>query len=143
MEWAILYGALCTVTDCAWQKIDKRLLGAGMAAGAAAAVWRVQTGREGIGSLFAAALPAVILYLFGQLTEGKIGRADSGMVLTLGLLLGGRLCTTIVCIACLLVSLFAGAGLAFGRLTKTSRIPFAPFLLSGMFLIWLAVLQTG
>lgn len=142
MEWAIVYGALCTVTDCARQKIARSLLMLGIAAGCTAALWRIWEGTESLSSLGLAVFPAGLFWSFWLLTEGKIGRGDSSMVLAVGLLLGGRLCVIVVSAACLLSCLFAGAGLAAGRLSRNSRLPFAPFLLAAMVLVWLAA-HTG
>lgn len=143
MEWAIVYGALCTVTDCAWQKIEKRLLIAGFAAGIFAAFWRIFTGTENWAAFAAAFLPGAVVFSISLLTEGKIGRGDGNMLFVLGLLLGANLCVTVLCTACLLAAIFAGTGMALGRLEKSSRIPFAPFLLAAMGILWTVILGGG
>ena len=52
------------------------------------------------------------------------------MVLMTGLISGWRLCVGTLCAACLLSAIWAGIGLAAGKLKKDSRLPFAPFLLT-------------
>lgn len=140
MEWAIVFEALCTVTDCAWQKIGKGVLLLGAVCGAAAAGWRmVQTG-ESWYEIMLSVVPGAVLYGLSRIAEGKVGRGDGDMVLILGLLLGWELCLAVISAACLLAAVFAGGGLAMGRLKKSSRIPFAPFLLSASVLIWCCLL---
>lgn len=143
MEWAIVYGALCTVTDCAFQKIAGQIVLWGFAAGLAFAIVRLLQGAESWQGIMAAVLPAVLLWICSLLTEGKIGRGDCSMMLTLGLLLGWRLCVTVLCTACLLIALYAGIGLAAGKFSRHSRIPFAPFLLTAMGTIWMLFLGGG
>ena len=143
MEWAIVYGALCTVTDCAFQKIARGTALLGLAAGGIAAVSRILQGTENGQGIAAAVLPAAVLWGFCLLTEGKIGRGDGMMLLTLGLLLGWRLCAAVLGTACLLIALFAGIGLAAGKYGRNSRIPFAPFLLAAMAGIWVLILGGG
>lgn len=143
MEWAIVYGALCTVTDCAFQKITHGIVLLGLMAGGITAVCRVSQGTENWQGILAAVLPAAVLWTFSLLTEGKIGRGDGTMIFTLGLLLGWRLCTAVLCTACLLTALFAGIGLAAGKYRRNSTIPFAPFLLTAMAGIWMLLLGGG
>ena len=68
------------------------------------------------------------------MTEGKIGKGDGLMLLVLGLLLGWRLCLSVLCTASLLAGVWAGIGMTAGKLRKTSRLPFAPFLLTSLLL---------
>ncbi len=140
MEWAIVYGALCTVTDCAWQKIEKKLVVAGLAAGLYLELNRIFNGTGNWAEAVAALLPGVAVWSISLLTEGKIGRGDGNMLLVVGLLLGGNLCVTVLCTACLLTALYAGTGMTLGRLKKDSRIPFAPFLLAAMGIVWTVIL---
>lgn len=130
MEWAIVFGALCTVTDCARQKIEGWLLIAGAAAGLGIMAWRIWQGELAWYELFLAVLPGALLWLGGKGSRGKLGAGDGDMVIVLGLFLGWELCLAVLCLACLLAAAAAGLGLAAGRLTGSSRIPFAPFLLA-------------
>ena len=79
-----------------------------------------------------------LLWGCSLLTEGKVGRGDGDMVLILGLFLGWRRCVVALCAACLLSALWAGIGLAAGRLKKDSKLPFAPFLLAAVALAGLS-----
>lgn len=140
MEWAIIFEALCTVTDCAWQKIGKSVLLLGALCGVAAAGWRMaQTGQNWLEVMFSV-VPGAVLYALSWVTEGKMGRGDGDMVMILGLFLGWELCLAVLSAACLLAAVFAGGGLAIGRLKKSSRLPFAPFLLSASVMIWCCLL---
>lgn len=140
MEWAIVFGALCTVTDCAWQRIGKSVLLLGMACGVIAAGGRLMRGTCTWYDLMLAVVPGAVMWGLSMAAEGKLGRGDADMVLVLGLLLGWELCLTVLCTACLLTAVFAGGGLAVGKLQKSSRIPFAPFLLGAMAVIWCCML---
>lgn len=135
MEWAIVFGALCTITDCARQKIEKWILFAGAAAGIGITAWRVWQGEIYWYEIFLAVLPGALLWMCSKATGGKLGTGDGDMVIVLGLLLGWELCLAVLCLACLLTAVFAGGGLAAGRLKQSSRIPFAPFLLAAIIVI--------
>lgn len=141
MEWAIVFGALCTVEDCAWQRFEGRLLIMGGVIGAVAAGRQLCQGTQTWYGVLAAFLPGAVLWAVSVMTEGRLGRGDGDMVLVLGLFLGWKLCAAVLCTACLLTAIAAGAGLAAGKLKKSSRLPFAPFLLAAMALVW--VLSMG
>ncbi len=137
MEYAIVFGAVCTIMDCAWQKIGRGVLLIGFLGGVSVMVWRLWQGACGWNDLLLALLPGIFLRVFGALSGGRLGRGDGDMVLVFGRLLGWELCLAILCMACLLVAVFAGAGLAAGKLEKDSRVPFAPFLLGATVLLWM------
>lgn len=130
MEWAIVFGALCTVTDCARQKIERWVLIAGAATGIGMMIRRIWQGELAWYELLLAVLPGILLCLGSRGSGGKLGAGDGDMVIVLGLLLGWELCLAVLCLACFLTAAAAGFGLAAGRLTGSSRIPFAPFLLA-------------
>ena len=139
MAVAALFLALCAVTDCVRQKIDRRVLTAGYCVGAILLIWRLSQGSETWLSVLAALSPGICFFLLSCLTEGKVGRGDGDMVLILGLFLGWQKCLAILTGACLLTAVYAGAGLVAGRLKKDSGIPFAPFLLVGTLLTWIMI----
>lgn len=141
MEWAIVFGALCTITDCAWQRIDRSVLLLGILAGSSVTAFRLWQGILDWHEVLWALLPGLMLWIFCVLSEGKLGRGDGDMTLVLGLLLGWELCLAVLCTACMLTAVFAGVGLAAGRLKKNSRIPFAPFLLGAMALLWVYTMK--
>ncbi|MDO4292305.1 MAG: prepilin peptidase [Eubacteriales bacterium] len=129
---AILFGTCCSVTDWRRQKIMALPVWLGLAAGLCLTAWRLYQGTEGIYGAAAALVPAAVFWGLSLLTEGKIGRGDALMLLVLGLILGWRLCLSVLCMACLMSAVWAGAGLTLGKLTKGSRLPFAPFLLAAL-----------
>lgn len=138
MECAIVFTALCTVEDCMEKRISRWLLALGLAAGMAAAGWRIFQGKESWYSVGMAVLPGAVLLGACVVTEGKIGRGDGDMAFALGLFLGWELCCCTLCIAFLLAAVYAGAGLVLGRLRRSSRLAFAPFLLAALLAVWIA-----
>ena len=91
--------------------------------GVCAAGIRLSRGRETPAALLAALAPAGVFLAMSLLTEGKIGKGDGLMLLVLGLLLGWRLCLSVLCTASLLAGVWAGIGMTAGKLRKTSRLP--------------------
>lgn len=137
MVCGIVFCVLCTMEDCAGKKISRWLLAAGIAVGILAAGYRLFRGSESWYGIFLAVLPGITLLGFSAVTERKIGRGDADMALALGLFLGWELCVSILCAAFLLAAGAAGAGLMLKKLTKNSRLPFAPFLLAALTLVWI------
>ncbi len=137
MICAIAFGTLCTITDCSQRKISGKVLLAGGICGIALTSWHLWNGSRDWYDVLFALLPGILLLGLSILTEGKIGRGDGDMALILGLMLDRAAASSVLLTACLLTAIFAGAGLALGKLQKTSRIPFAPFLLSADILIWI------
>lgn len=135
MEGAIVFGALCTIMDCAFFRIEKWLIYIGAAAGAAWTGCRIWQGKQDWYSVILSLLPGGILWALAAVSEGKIGRGDGDMVAVLGLFMGWEKCVAALCIACLFAAVFAGAGLAAGKYTKSSKLPFAPFLLVAVILL--------
>lgn len=137
MEWAMMigFGVLCSVTDCIRRKIPGSILLLGALCGVIATGIGLMQGSRSWYDAVLAVMPGIILCCFSLAAEGKIGRGDGDMVLIMGLLLGWELCIAVLCTACLITAMFAGAGMAMGKLRKQSRIPFAPFLLAAAVLI--------
>lgn len=143
MNWAIVFCGLCTVTDCTRQKIGKPILALGFLAGAVMTGSRIVQGSQSWYQVLLALLPGAVLWGFALVTEGKLGRGDGDMILVLGLMLGWEPCLAVLCLACMLAAAFAGLGLIARRLRKSSRIPFAPFLLGAAALLKLISLCEG
>lgn len=137
MEWAMIFAALCSVFDCARQRIPAAVLAAGGAAGIVFAGLQIYQGKWEWHEVLLALLPGAVLWAFSMATEGKLGRGDGDMVLVLGLFMGWELCLGVLCAACLLAAVFSGIGLAVKKFGKKSRIPFAPFLLAAAVLVWI------
>ena len=133
MTWGILFlfEVFWTWQDCRKQKISRILLIVGILAGAFFQIHRIVLGTDHLFSIASGLLPGTLLLAFGFMTEGKLGKADGYMVLALGLFLGWEVCTAILAIACLLTAVYAGVGILIKKLTRKSKISFAPFLLLG------------
>lgn len=134
MGLAIVFGACCSVTDCIRQRIGAWTLWAGAAAGLCVTIHRLTEEGGNPAGVFASLVPAGMFLAMSLLTEGKIGKGDGLMLLVLGLLLGWRLCLSVLCTACLLAGILAGIGMLAGKLQRSSRLPFAPFLLAALVL---------
>lgn len=143
MEWTIIFGALCTITDCAIQQVERWVLAVGAVMGTAIAADRIRQGREDWYGIVLAVLPGLLLWTLSGLTEGKVGRADGDMVCLLGLMLGWQQCLAVFGKAGILMAIYAGTGLAAGKLKKSSRLPMAPFLLSASCCLWMLQLCSG
>ncbi len=137
MGWAVLFLLPCTVMDLLYQKIGTALLAAGAAGAVCIAGVKLAEGRTDFWEIAISLLPGLLLWGCSFLTEGKVGRGDGDMVLMTGLISGWRLCVGTLCAACLLSAIWAGIGLAAGKLKKDSRLPFAPFLLTAALGMWL------
>lgn len=135
---AIIFGTCCSVTDCIRQKITAWTLWAGAVSGFLAMLFRLTQGREDTASALASLVPAGVFLALSLLTREKVGKGDGLMLLVLGLLLGWRLCLAVLCTACLLAGILAGIGIMTGRLHRSSRLPFAPFLLAALILVGLS-----
>lgn len=135
--YAALFGTFCTITDCSRKEINGKILLAGGICGIILTSWQLWKGIRDWYDVLFALLPGLLLWGLSFLAEGKIGRGDGCMVIILGLLLDRSTGAAVLLTSCLLAAIFAGAGLALGKLRKNSRIPFAPFLLSADLLIWI------
>lgn len=137
MTWVILFGfeTLWTIQDCIGQKISRLFLFGGIFCGAGAALYRAVTGQDTVFAWAAGLLPGALLLAYGFLTEGKLGKADGYMMIALGLFLGWETCTAILTAACLLAAVYAGIGILRKKMTRNSKISFAPFLLLGTLLV--------
>lgn len=138
MKWAMVFCALCAVPDCIRKKIDGRVLLFGLLAGMAVAWQNVWKGGQDWYGVLLAAVPGLGLLVLGKLAGGRLGEGDGVMTLILGLFMGWERCLAVLCASGMFAAVFAGCGLALGRLRRSSRIPFAPFLLVATVLVWAA-----
>lgn len=136
MKWAMVFGVFCAVPDCIQKKIDGRVLLLGLLAGIAVTWQNLRQGRQDWYSVVLAVIPGLALFGLGKLAGEKLGEGDGVMTLVLGLLLGWEQCLAVLCAAGMFVAVFAGCGLAIGKLKRNSRIPFAPFLFGATILVW-------
>lgn len=121
---------LCAMCDAVEQKIPLAVVWAGMIVAVCLKVWN---GPEGLSimALGLSLLPGLGFWMLGRITEEKVGYGDGWMLLMIGLYTDLPRCFLILLIG-LLAESFAGlALLAFHRISKDQRIPFAPFLLLG------------
>ena len=136
--WAVLFLTPCAAMDIGCKRIGAAVLLAGALGAAGLAAARLAEGRTGLWEIGISLLPGLLLWGCSLLTQGKVGRGDGDMVLILGLMLGWRKTAAALCAACLVSALWAGAGLAAGRLKRDSALPFAPFLLAAAVTVGLA-----
>lgn len=74
---------------------------------------------------------------YSYITEGKIGIGDGLLVMPAGLMQQWQRCTAEIIGACLL-TFFLAAGLLISRKgNRNTRIPFAPFFLAAVVLVWI------
>ena len=85
-------------------------------------------------------LPGVILLVAAALTKEKIGYGDGALSCALGAWIGGPKAAGAVLSGLILGGLFGTALIVFRKKSSAHRIPFAPFLLVGYLLTWLAEL---
>lgn len=131
-----IYLGLCCYHDCKTKQIPTRLLQGGLVVGSLYAGILVIGGRTGWQAVPAGVLPGAVMILYSRLSGGKLGEADGRMVLPAGLMQGWERCTLQILTACFLV-FFAAIFLVLTKKgTRRTRIPFAPFYLAAVVLLW-------
>ena len=93
-------------------------------------------GRFGWQAAVAGMAPGAVMLFYSRLSQGKLGWADGLMVIPAGLMQQWERCTAEVLAACFLVFLAAAALLAAGKANKNTKLPFAPFFLAAVMLVW-------
>ena len=132
------YLGICSFHDCRTGTVPVRLLYLGFFIGGIYAGIGLCAGWFSWKWILPAVLPGIMMVAYGRLTGGKLGEADGMMVIPAGLLQGWERCTAEVITACFLTCLYAMLLLLTGKGTRHTRIPFAPFLLAAMLLLWTA-----
>lgn len=132
-----VYLGVCSFHDCRTRQLPVRLLYLGFFLGGVYAGTGLIAGRIAWGEALAGLLPGAAMMAYGRLTGGKLGEADGMMAIPAGLLLGWERCSAGVVIACFLTCLFSVFLLLTGKGTRHTRIPFAPFLLAAVILLWI------
>nr|WP_308624934.1 hypothetical protein [uncultured Eisenbergiella sp.] len=128
---------ICSCYDLKLKKIPGWLLYTGILLGAL--YWGILkvSGQAGWLALPAGLLPGSMMLLYSYITEGKLGTADGLLVLPAGLIQQWQRCTAEIMAACLLIFLLAAGLLISRKGNRDTRIPFAPFFLAAVVLVWI------
>ena len=131
------YLGICSWHDCRKKKIPVRLLRLGIGAGMLYALLMLAAGRTGWQALLAGAEPGAVMLLYSRLSQEKLGWADGLMVIPAGLVQNWQKCTAEVFAACFLAFLAAVGLLIAGKATRNTKLPFAPFFLAAVLIMWI------
>ncbi|MDD7267556.1 MAG: prepilin peptidase [Lachnospiraceae bacterium] len=101
-----------------------------------AVVLRLTDGKTSGWLMLIDAAPGIGSFLLCRLRPTDFGEGDAWIVLTIGLFLGWQKTVTAVFLASLLAAGLGGAGLLMKRLRRDSGLPFVPFLLGGVLLVY-------
>ena len=133
MKWIILiYMSVCTVFDIRRREIPLLLILFGIAAVLGINVWWIRAGIVTVAEIGIALLPGVFFLLTSFFTREKVGYGDGLLLIILGLLLGAYRCFLILSIGLVLSAVVSLLLLLLHRAGRHSQIPFAPFLILGM-----------
>ncbi len=138
-----VYLGFCSFYDCRTMRIPVWLLHGGLLLGSLYAGGKMISGMAGWQAVMAGILPGTIMLLYGRLSDGKLGEADGKMVILAGLLQHWERCTAQVLAACFLVFFAAMFLLLTQKGTRHTRIPFAPFFLAAVVLLWIGEIFGG
>lgn len=130
------YLGICSCYDCRNRYIPLWLLRLGIGIGLLYALVMLIQGRFGWQAAVAGMAPGAVMLFYSRLSQGKLGWADGMMVIPAGLMQQWERCTAEVLAACFLVFLAAAALLAAGKANKNTKLPFAPFFLAAVVLVW-------
>ena len=81
-------------------------------------------------------MPGVFFLILSFVTREKVGYGDGWMLLMIGLFAGYEDCFVILMLGLVLESVTALVLLVFRKIRREDEIPFAPFLLAGMGVIY-------
>ena len=138
--WAIplLYLAAASIFDIRRKSIPALLPAVLLALAAGWDIWLFAgcgQGPEILPERIMALTPGALLFSAGIVMDGKVGTGDSLSLLGIGQFLGAAATFTILCAGLLLCCIFGAVMMTAGRATKSSRVAFLPFLLSGCLLV--------
>ena len=128
---------ICSCYDLKLRKIPGWLLYTGILLGTL--YWGIlkMAGQVSWAALPVSLLPGGVILFYSYITEGKIGIGDGLLVMPAGLMQQWQRCTAEIIGACLL-TFFLSAGLLISRKgNRNTRIPFAPFFLAAVVLVWI------
>lgn len=126
------YLAAATASDVKNRSLSYGLLSAGLVPAIVGLVAAITGSEDGSGAVLVKSLcgmiPGILIALTSLITRGGIGLGDAAVVTVIGCVAGLRATVLVLGIAFILVCLFSGGMLAFGKLSRKSRLPFIPFL---------------
>lgn len=131
------YLGICSCYDCRYRRIPLWLLRLGIGIGGLYAAVMLIAGQTAWQTVLAGAAPGAVMLLYSRLSQEKLGWADGLMVIPAGLMQRWERCTEEVLAACFL-TFFAAMGLLLaGKGTRNTKIPFAPFFLASVLILWI------
>ena len=131
------YLGICSCYDCRYRRIPVWLLRLGIGIGGLYAMVMLLAERTAWQTVLAGAAPGAVMLLYSRLSQEKLGWADGLMVIPAGFLQQWERCTAEVLAACFLTFL-AAVGLLLARKgNKNTKIPFAPFFLAAVLILWI------
>lgn len=131
----VVFLGICAISDGLRREIPLAAVWLGIAA---AVVLRI-CGLAGDGSLRSAllsVLPGLLFWMLGFVSREKVGYGDGWMLVMIGLYTGLWKCFLILTAGLVSSSVAALLLLACKRITREYQLPFAPFLLIGMGVVW-------
>lgn len=131
------YLGICSCYDCKSRRIPLWLLYVGILLGTAYAGLMFLSGRLTWQAILTGLVPGGIMLLYSHLTEGKLGGGDGLMVIFAGLFWQWESCTAAVLVACFLTFWAALLLILSGKGHRNTQLPFAPFLLAGIVIVWI------
>ncbi len=129
---AMVYMGICAVFDIRHKEVSLLWILAGIAAASGFGIWRIALGAATVTGTGLSLLPGVFFLLMGFGTKEKVGYGDGLLLLAAGLFLGAYRCFLALCIGLAFSAATALFLLAFRKADRNSRMPFIPFLLTGM-----------
>lgn len=126
---------LCAVSDVRKKEVPLLVVWVGMLT---AIVLRLAglCGRFDLAGALLALLPGVFFLILSFVTREKVGYGDGWMLLMIGLFAGYEDCFVILMLGLVLESVTALVLLVFRKVRREDEMPFAPFLLAGMGVIY-------
>lgn len=129
---ALIYMSVCAVFDIRHREIPLLLIIVGVMAALGIDIWWIGEGAVTVVETGIALLPGVFFLLTSSFTREKVGYGDGLLLIILGLLLGAYRCFFILSIGLIFSAVISLFLLLLHRAGRHSRIPFAPFLVLGM-----------
>lgn len=135
---AIIYFGVCAVFDLRHREIPLLWILLGIAAATSIDIWQIKEGTVTITAVCLSLLPGIFFLLTSFCTREKVGYGDGLLILAAGLFLGVYRCFLAICVGLILSACTAVFLLLFRKADRHSRIPFVPFLLCGMGVLFFA-----